>query len=170
MKTYYHIICMRVVGLRPDKANYNWTWYRAQSILRAWLHDKVAAEIWGERRVEHELKLNAKLYNNSSALSDDNLWIHPLKSPGQTCFCLFMGRDGKSRLLELKFPALTWNSSNVHMSHFVSNNKSGPLASYLHSQGYFSIAKQLLLFSPINDSLCCLIQSSHLTPNREALF
>ena len=47
MKTYYHIICMRVVGLRPDKANYNWTWYRAQSILRAWLHDKVAAEIWG---------------------------------------------------------------------------------------------------------------------------
>lgn len=50
MKTYYHIICMRVVGLRPDKANYNWTWYRAQSILRAWLHDKVAAEIWGGER------------------------------------------------------------------------------------------------------------------------
>lgn len=50
MKTYYHIICMRVVGLRPDKANYNWTWYRAQSILRAWLHDKVAAEIWAREK------------------------------------------------------------------------------------------------------------------------
>lgn len=50
MKTYYHIICMRVVELRPDKANYNWTWYRAQSALRAWLRDKVAAEIRGGKR------------------------------------------------------------------------------------------------------------------------
>ena len=147
MKTYYHIICMRVVGLRPDKANYNWTWYRAQSILRAWLHDKVAAEIWGERGVEHELKLNArraKRHNNSSELSDDNLWIHPLRAPGQTCSCLFTRHEmERASCSNTNFLCtLTWNSSNARTSHFVSGNKSGPVASYLRSQGYFSKARQ----------------------------
>lgn len=44
--------------------------------------------------------------------------------------------------------SLTWNSSNTQMSHVVSDNTSGPVDSYLSSQGYFTITTHKQLFLP----------------------